>query len=262
LITQANAGVAAARNRGIAESRADYVAPVDADDLWMPTKIEKQIAAMLSRGPRCGLVYTWQTTIDEHGHIVEQRRPWDVDGYVLPRMLFGNLVGSGSPALMRKQAIIEAGGYDASLRERGAQGCEDFKLYLQIAERYEFAVVRDYLTGYRALPDAMSMDFLQMVRSDGLVGDYAERKHPHHARLIRSGRIYFQQTQFRRALRQRHFRTAAILLAHLVRCSPWQALQLLVETPRRAFRYALRRNSSSHREEAAEPTAFLASSRP
>ncbi len=178
LIRQSNAGVAAARNRGISESAADFVAPVDADDLWMPTKIEKQMAAMRSRGPRCGLVYTWQTTIDEHGRVMSPRRRWESDGYVLPQMLYGNLVGSGSPALMRKQAVIDAGGYDASLRERGAQGCEDFKLYLQISERYEFAVIKEHLTGYRELRDAMSMDFVQMVRSDELVGVYAERAHP------------------------------------------------------------------------------------
>ena len=236
LIRQTNAGVATARNRGISESAADFVAPVDADDLWMPTKIEKQMVAMRSRGPRCGLVYTWQTTIDEHGRAMSPRRRWESDGYVLPRMLYGNLVGSGSPALMRKEAIIEAGGYDASLRERGAQGCEDFKLYLQISERYEFAVIKEHLTGYRELRDAMSTDFLQMVRSDELVGAYAERTHPHHARLIRAGRIYFRQSQIRRALRHRRVRIAGILLLGLLRSHPWHAIRLLAGTPHRALR--------------------------
>jgi glycosyltransferase involved in cell wall biosynthesis len=236
LVRQTNAGVAAARNRGVAEAAADFVAPVDADDLWMPTKIEKQMAAMRSRGPRCGLVYTWQTTIDEHGRVMSPRRRWESDGYVLPRMLYGNLVGSGSPALMRKEAIIEAGGYDASLREQGAQGCEDFKLYLRISERYEFAVIKEHLTGYRELRDAMSTDFLQMVRSDELVGAYAERAHPHHARLIRAGRIYFRKSQIRRALRHGRFRTAGVLLLGLLRSHPWQALTFLAGTPHRALR--------------------------
>jgi glycosyltransferase involved in cell wall biosynthesis/peptidoglycan/xylan/chitin deacetylase (PgdA/CDA1 family) len=236
LIRQANAGVAAARNRGISESAADFVAPVDADDLWMPTKIEKQMVAMRARGPRCGLVYTWQTTIDEHGRAMSHRRRWECEGYVLPRMLYGNLVGSGSPALMRKEAVIEAGGYDASLRERGAQGCEDFQLYLRISERYEFAVIKEHLTGYRELHDAMSTDFLQMVRSDELVGAYAERAHPRHARLIRAGRIYFRKSQIRRALRHGRFRTAGLLLLGLLRSHPWHALTFLVGTPHRALR--------------------------
>ena len=257
LIRQQNGGVAAARNRGIVEARADFIAPVDADDLWMPTKIEKQVAVMLSRGPECGLVYTWQTTIDEDGRVLEARRKWDAEGYVLPRMLFGNLVGSGSPALMRKQAIIEAGGYDASLRARRAQGCEDFKLYLQISERYEFAVIKEFLTGYRLLRDAMSMDLLQMVQSDELVGEYAERAHPGHARLIRAGRIYFRQTQFLKALRHWHLRAALILLLQLLRTYPWHALRLLLESPLLAIRFAVRRATVSPGDESGTSLPFL-----
>jgi glycosyltransferase involved in cell wall biosynthesis/peptidoglycan/xylan/chitin deacetylase (PgdA/CDA1 family) len=245
LIQQLNAGVAAARNRGIAEADADFIAPIDADDVWMPTKIEKQMAAMLSRGPRCGLVYTWQNTIDERGQVIAPRRRWDVEGYVLPRMLFGNLVGGGSPALMRRHAIVEAGGYDSSLRERGAQGCEDCKLYLQISERYEFAVIREFLTGYRLLPQAMSMDVLQMIRSHDLVAAYAEQAHPHHARLIRSGQIFFRQMQLRTAVRQGQMRTAAIVLLDLLRNYPWHACKLLLDSPRLAIRLAMR-NAKAH----------------
>ena len=59
LIRQANAGVAAARNLGVAEAKASLVAPVDADDLWAPTKIERQVAALRRGGPEVALVYTW-----------------------------------------------------------------------------------------------------------------------------------------------------------------------------------------------------------
>src|SRR5215475_4737819 len=56
LIQQSNGGVAAARNRGIEEARATLIAPVDADDLWAPTKIERQVAALHRGGPRVALV--------------------------------------------------------------------------------------------------------------------------------------------------------------------------------------------------------------
>ena len=49
VLCQANAGVAAARNAGWQSSRADLIAFIDADDLWAPTKIERQLQALARR---------------------------------------------------------------------------------------------------------------------------------------------------------------------------------------------------------------------
>ncbi len=63
LISQKNAGVAAARNAGWQFARSALTAFVDADDLWAPTKIEKQLDVILSGGLQVGLVYTWWALI-------------------------------------------------------------------------------------------------------------------------------------------------------------------------------------------------------
>jgi glycosyltransferase involved in cell wall biosynthesis/peptidoglycan/xylan/chitin deacetylase (PgdA/CDA1 family) len=217
LITQANAGVAAARNRGIAEAKSDLIAPLDADDLWAPTKIEKQLLAMHKQGERTALVYTWFAVIDECGNVRDlEHRPSDT-GQVLRRMCRGNLVGNGSSPLMRKSAILDAGGFEPGLRAANAQGCEDLLLYFRIAERHEFAVVPEHLTGYRRHSATMSEDSLQMLRSYHLVTKEMYRKYPEYAQEIRLGETDLADWLIRKALRNFRLDTAIAICAHIAR---------------------------------------------
>ena len=67
---QKNAGVATARNLAIEKSRGEYIAPIDADDIWYPQKLEKQVQCMLEADQSIGLVYAWSVRIDEDDVIV------------------------------------------------------------------------------------------------------------------------------------------------------------------------------------------------
>lgn len=217
LIIQKNAGVAAARNRGITEAKSDLIAPLDSDDLWAPTKIEKQLQALRQGGERVGLVYTWFAVIDEHGNVLDlEHRPLDA-GSALRRMCRGNVIGNGSSPLMRKSAILEAGGYEPALRAARAQGCEDMLVYFRIAERCEFALVKEHLTGYRRHPEAMSEDSLQMLRSYHIVTAEMLRKYPEYAAEIRLGEADLADWLMRKALRRFRFGTAAAICAHIAR---------------------------------------------
>lgn len=204
LIRQENEGVAAARNRGVAEARSDLVAPVDADDLWSTDKIERQLDALRRGGPSVALVYTWSMLIDSDSRIVGRGDRHTDEGDVLPRMCRGNLVGNGSAALMRRAAVLEAGGYDPSLRARRAQGCEDFLLYCRIAARHRFAVVPDFLTGYRQHAETMSRDLLQMHRSWHLVSAELRARHPSLLADIEAGEDFAARWLLHRALWSRH----------------------------------------------------------
>jgi len=231
LIEKTNGGVASARNLGIHESRGDFIAPVDADDLWRPTKIAKQMKVMRKMGETCGLVYTWYAQIDHAGRIVSRKhKPLD-EGHVLIRMCRGNVVGNGSGALMRKRAMLEAGLYDPTLRSRNAQGCEDLKLYFAIAERYLFAVVKEHLTGYRRIDWNMSSDVLQMERSNTLVTTEFQERYPQYGELFRVARTNFLKWLFVRAVRLRRPFESWVLARKILALDPTFAIKTLLMLP-------------------------------
>jgi len=188
LIQQKNGGVARARNTGIAEARGELVAPCDADDLWSPDKLASQLAIFRSSGSDTGLVYCWTAVINQHDMVMNYDSHPSDSGWVFNRMCKGNLIGNGSACLMSKQAVLDAGGYDASLRDRSAQGCEDFKLYLRISQRHTFGVMRAYAVGYRHTDGNMSSDIDQMLRSYDIVIDEVAAQYPEKQEELRNGR--------------------------------------------------------------------------
>ena len=168
-IKKPNGGVASARNLGIEEARGEWVAPIDADDLWHPTKLERQVVSALEAPEPPGFVYCWSHFIDEHDRILGSGQNWLISGSALNRLAYANFVANGSALLMSRAAVGGVGGYEPALRQRGGQGCEDLLIELQIARDYPVAVVPEHLVGYRALPDSMSSDSSQMARSWSLV---------------------------------------------------------------------------------------------
>ena len=103
LISQPNGGEFAARNRGIAETRGAWIAPLDADDLWHPEKVERQLAAAQSN-PYAGLVYRWSRLIDDDAGRDRQCPGRRCEGNVLADHLRWNFVGNGSTPMIRAEA--------------------------------------------------------------------------------------------------------------------------------------------------------------
>ena len=174
LIFKANGGVASARNLGIERAAGEWIAPLDADDLWHPTKIAKQVAAALAAPTRPGFVYCWHQYIDEKGGITGSSPRIIANGRALHQLAYCNFVGNGSAPLISREALLSVGGYDSSLRERGGEGCEDQKMQLRIAQSFSVAAVPEDLVGYRNHEGSMSRRGRQMFRSWQLMLDDLE----------------------------------------------------------------------------------------
>ena len=223
VISQPNGGVAVARNQGIELARGRLIAPIDADDLWRPGKIERQLRALHAGGPLVGLVYCWSAIINEDSAVTSPGSNVTHTGDVLLPLFYGNFVGNGSAPLMRRDMVLAAGGYDPSLKARKAQGCEDWKLYLSLAESSHFTVIPDYLVGYRFTAAAMSGDVSQMLRSDAIVrGEMADR-HPNSKDDLTWGRRHYLDWLLRRELEALNWQNCMTLIrernsdVHLVR---------------------------------------------
>ena len=262
LIRKSNGGVASARNCAISEARGDWVAPIDADDLWHPTKIEKQVEAAYAAPDLPGFVYCWRRLIDRDDRIITSGERWALQGSAFRQLAYINVVECGSSLLAWREAVLEVGGYDESLRASNAQGCEDMLLQLQLARRFPVAVVREHLVGWRQHDRNMSSDFDQMARSCSLVfRRLAAAGTPVPARAARwmKGRVAFEIAEER--LARGKFAAGFGSLARAVALDP---LRCGIVLAHRAIRSANRRLNGTGRTEPlprfddADPTAVVA----
>ena len=174
LFRRPHSGVSAARNFGISQARGDFIAPLDADDLWHPEKIARQVAAMHA-SPKIGLVYCWAVEIDEDDFIISAvRNGSTARGNVLTEMVAkAGIIPSGGNPLIRRSYFEAVGGYDTNLRY-----AEDWKFYLLLAEICEFAVVPAHLVGYRRSPRSASQNVAAMAGGMEAVSSWIVERWP------------------------------------------------------------------------------------
>lgn len=152
IISQANAGAPASRNRGLAAATGEFVAFLDADDLWTTDKLEAQLKA-LQANPDAALAYSWNQFIDASGRLICLGRRVDVSDNAYQTLLVTNFIENGSNPLIRRQALIDVGGFDQSLRSS-----QDRDLYLRLAKRFRFVRVPSYQVLYRMTPGSITSD--------------------------------------------------------------------------------------------------------
>lgn len=171
LVTQKNAGGPAARNTAIANARGQFIAPLDADDLWFPRKLERQHAILSAAGPDVGLVYAWTLYLDEAGRPTGGYADHTEEGDMFLKMICFNYVANGSTPLIRREALEACGMYRNEF-----PGIEDQDLFVRIASRYQFRVVPEFLIGYRQVGNSLSRNLTMMVSGHTrLMEDFRKR---------------------------------------------------------------------------------------
>ena len=218
---KSNGGVAAARNHGISQARGELIAMLDADDLWHPEKISRQVAELAASPQDVGVVYCWAIDIDENDNVIPP--PEQVGskrahrGYVTAQLAEECFIETSSAPLLRKSYVERMGGYDVHLKPQGA---EDWKLYLGLSEICAFAVVPEYLVGYRQYGASLSRGVNGMAGSIDLVSRWVTNKWPDLPTEIGRNRTYHTSCYLAsKALSNNQFREAIYyrVRAHRVR---------------------------------------------
>jgi glycosyltransferase involved in cell wall biosynthesis len=177
LIQQSNGGVAAARNRGIEMAQGEFIGFIDADDLWEPSMIEKAIDRFTQSPTPVGVVYAWTKNINAMDQVISGVHVSKIDGDVYGTLLCHNFLGNASATVIRRACFDHVGLYDCEMRANQAQGCEDWDLYLRLAEYYNYAAVPELLVGYRKLEGSMSGDGHTMQRSQEMMLAKVKARH-------------------------------------------------------------------------------------
>jgi|CZKF01.1.fsa_nt_gi glycosyltransferase involved in cell wall biosynthesis len=187
LITTENRGPCAARNTGASRARGNWLAFCDADDLWFPAKLEKQLR-LANEAPDIHYVITDYAEIT--GGVVANRShlsyaPKDFwvpeqhkAGFVVREPITGKLTtfqpSCASVPLVKKDFFQRVGGFDVEATKWAEDTCFHFRCLSTVP----FGVVPEVLTYYRRHPDSSSTDSLKQLRNSVRVWEHIIAKYP------------------------------------------------------------------------------------
>lgn len=167
IIEQENRGLASARNSGIGTAVGEYVALLDPDDVWLPRKIELQLAD-LEISPQVGINYGVSQMTDEEGLPTGFFQRYNSLNIGPRDLLISNPVGNGSSPLIRIKALEELARIEGTPKgivfDPALKRCEDLDCWLRLAIKTSW--------GFQGLPQTLVR---YRLRSSGLSGDFVSQ---------------------------------------------------------------------------------------
>lgn len=193
-IQQSHLGQAAARNRGLNESTGDYIAFLDADDMWKKAKLEKQIE--LIQKSKVDVCYTDSKPIDtETGSVISYIMASKIArqlprGNVLKHLIFFNPIALPS-VLVKRECFEKVGTFDESI-----QMGDDWDMLLRLSTRYKFDFVNEKLCIFRRnRPNSISSNKEKRITEQERIIKKFFQLYPHilHPKYIRKTYAYRSQ---------------------------------------------------------------------
>ncbi|MFT6472615.1 MAG: glycosyltransferase involved in cell wall biosynthesis [Qipengyuania sp.] len=185
IVSQENRGLAGARNTGIAEAQAPYIALLDPDDRWHEDKLKLHFDH-LQANPHIGVSYAGSRMIDEHGAVISAAMRPKLTDVAAGDILCRNPIGNCSAPVLRRTALDRAAfphpqertrtcWFDESFRQS-----EDIELWVRLASLHEvsFEGIEGLLTDCRIIGRALSANVVKQYLSWSRMLDIARDNAP------------------------------------------------------------------------------------
>lgn len=244
IVSQANRGLPGARNTGIRHAQGEYLALLDADDLWLPEKLEKHIEH-LENSPTVGVSFSRSAFINEVGNSLGIYQMPRLRGITPPYILCRNPIGNGSASVFRREVFeairfqdnlygdVEDFYFDERLRHLNADAT-DVECWLRVAIQtpWEIEGIPEALTLYRINSGGLSANLLNQLES---LEKVIKKTHSYAPEAIAQwenlARAYHLRYAARRAVSLKD-RSMAVRLAHQALATHWG---IFTEEPRRTL---------------------------